>query len=172
VKNNYTMTYFKNIWIGSLLMLLSIGQLQAQNPKGKKAERLKALWVAYVTQELDLSSEESAKFWPIYNDYKEQERQLKRQKRQISRNNPQNMSEAEIDQQFESLMQLEEQAIQLKRNAYSNMKTAMPAYKIVRLPALEREFKKKVLKFMQERRENNTGGGNRERPGRRGGGRF
>lgn len=164
------MTYLRNIWIGLLVVLFSMSQLQAQGPK-KQRDRLEAVWIAYVTQELDLSADESAKFWPVYNEYKDQERQLKRQRRQMNRKDVQTMSESEIDQHFESLMQMEEKGVSLKRNAYQKMKTAIPAHKIVRLPALEREFKKKVLKFMQEKRSNNTGGGGggRQRPGRRGG---
>lgn len=161
------MAYLRNIWIGLLLVLFSMSQLQAQGPKKQRAERMKALWVAYVTQELEFTADESAKFWPVYNEYKDQERQLKRQKRQLNRKDVQNMSEVEIDQHFESLMKIEEEGVALKRNSYQNMKTAIPAHKIVRLPALEREFKKKVLKFMQEKRSNNQGG--RQGPRRRGG---
>lgn len=34
-----------------------------------RAEKLEALKVAFITKELNLSSEEAQKFWPVYNGY-------------------------------------------------------------------------------------------------------
>jgi hypothetical protein len=65
---------------------------------------------------------------------------------------PAEMSEAEIDAFFNQNLAVEEQLIALKRTYYPKFKTAVPASKIIKLPAVEREFKKKLIKLIQERR--------------------
>lgn len=56
------------------LMIFSFASLMAQPgpDKDKKREgkqKIKALYTAYITQELNLSQDESAKFWAIHNEF-------------------------------------------------------------------------------------------------------
>ena len=52
-----------------------------------KRDRIKALKVSFLTTELNLSSEESAKFWPIYNSHEQKEWELKGKMRSIIKKN-------------------------------------------------------------------------------------
>lgn len=38
-------------------------------PNPKKEERIKALYVAYITRQLDLTPDEAQKFWPVHAQY-------------------------------------------------------------------------------------------------------
>ena len=153
------MKHITSYIITSFLLLLSFNSLSAQRfGDGKRGERIKALWVAFVTQELDLSPDESAKFWPIYNEYMEKERNLTKSKKKIGKLNPDELSDAEIDRYFNEHLTIDEQLIALKRTYYVKLKTAIPARKIIQLPHIEREFKKKIIQFLQARRENSNGG--------------
>ena len=38
---------------------------------GNKRERIEALRVAFITQKLNLTPDESQKFWPVYNEYQD-----------------------------------------------------------------------------------------------------
>ncbi len=135
----------------SIVLICSMSTTYAQGPrKAERMERIKALWTAYLTQELELSSDESAKFWPIYNEYKQKEKEL--QQKRIKPGSLQSMTEAEIDNYFKQEWTNDEKIIELKRQFYPKLKTAIPSYKIVKIPAAEREFKKKLLRMMQERR--------------------
>lgn len=42
-----------------------------QNP-GDQRKRIEAMEVAYMTRELNLSSEDAQKFWPVFNKYREE----------------------------------------------------------------------------------------------------
>jgi Spy/CpxP family protein refolding chaperone len=46
----------------------------------EKKEKIKALKVAYITEELNLTSEEAQKFWPIYNTYDDKQFDLHHKK--------------------------------------------------------------------------------------------
>jgi hypothetical protein len=143
----------KHIILIISIMLSSMQFVSAQRfGDGERGERIKALWVAFVTQELELTSDESAKFWPIYNEFIEKERELQKSKRRLAKKSPSDMSETEVDAYFNQLMTVEEQIVALKRSYYPKLKTAIPAGKIIKLPAIEREFKKKLIKLIQEKR--------------------
>lgn len=38
----------------------------------KRKNNIEAIQIAYLTRELSLSSEEAQKFWPVYNDYRDE----------------------------------------------------------------------------------------------------
>jgi hypothetical protein len=41
----------------------------AEQPNPQKAEKIKALYVAYITQQLSLTPDDAQKFWPIHAQY-------------------------------------------------------------------------------------------------------
>ncbi len=62
----------------SLLLILAIfftghtavmAQTEEPADEGKKQEKLQALYVAYITQELKLTSDEAQKFWPVHAEF-------------------------------------------------------------------------------------------------------
>ncbi len=147
------------ILINSLLCMsllsLTLSTVQAQRfGEGERGQRIEALWVAFITQELELSAEESEKFWPIYREYLTKERELSREKRQLGRKtNSATMSDADADKHLQAMFEAEEKLIALKREYYGKLKTAISSHKVLQLPQVEREFKRKILRFIQEKRQ-------------------
>lgn len=48
----------------------SLSFLKAQDENGdKRADKIQALKIAFITQKLELTSEEAQKFWPVYGQY-------------------------------------------------------------------------------------------------------
>ena len=45
--------------------------------RAQDGRRLEALKIAYLTKKLDLSTDEAQKFWPIYNQYSDEIRQVR-----------------------------------------------------------------------------------------------
>ena len=53
-------------------LLFCLGTAMAQTPPdgdSKQQEKLKSLYVAYITQKLDLTSAEAQEFWPLHNEF-------------------------------------------------------------------------------------------------------
>ena len=46
----------------------------------QKKEQVKSLKVAFITSELDLTADESVKFWPLYNAFDEKQSEIRRTK--------------------------------------------------------------------------------------------
>jgi hypothetical protein len=60
----------------ALLGLTGFAVAQEQQPDPKQEEKIQALEIAFISRKLDLTPEEAQKFWPIYNDYKKEVRQV------------------------------------------------------------------------------------------------
>jgi hypothetical protein len=72
-------------FIISIFLLTSIfSGVYAQEQPEKKDEKIQALEVAFISRKLNLTTEEAQKFWPVYNDYKKDMRQIALN----NRNNP------------------------------------------------------------------------------------
>jgi Spy/CpxP family protein refolding chaperone len=47
-----------------------------QQPDPKAEEKIEAMEVGYISQKLNLTTEEAQKFWPVYNEYKRDLKQV------------------------------------------------------------------------------------------------
>ena len=70
-------------------------------------EKIKTLKVAFITDELDLSSSEAEKFWPIYNAHEARVKKINHTKGKDIRTKFKNI-EAISNQESEALLKLQE----------------------------------------------------------------
>lgn len=123
----------------------------------KMLERVESQRVAYITSKLDLSSDESARFWPVYNEYSKKRMELRKNNRG-ERKSEEDASEAEAKKMLELQMENQEKEVALKKNYYEKFKAILPAQKLVKLDEAEMEFNKEILrKFKERRAEMNKG---------------
>lgn len=54
----------------------SFSLVKAQGDKDNRSEKIQALKIAFITQKLELSSDEAQRFWPVYNRYETEVRQV------------------------------------------------------------------------------------------------
>src|SRR5690606_25925624 len=69
-----------------LLLLFTYSFYAQDNNTNDKKEQIKALKVAFFTTELDLSSQESEKFWPLYNAYDNKQFEIRHKKMKAFKN--------------------------------------------------------------------------------------
>jgi lipase chaperone LimK len=73
----------KNFITTMLIFACSVfsSQAQEQPPRDKMRgeQKMKALYIAYITQEMKLTEDEATKFWPIHLQYDNELKELHRQ---------------------------------------------------------------------------------------------
>ena len=47
-----------------------------ENPEQERADKIQSLEIAFISRKLNLNSEEAQSFWPVYNEYKRDIRQI------------------------------------------------------------------------------------------------
>lgn len=140
----------KKYWI--LTILIGLSQLGFGQERGKKVmEQVEAQKVAYFTQTLNLTVEESQVFWPVYNEYQDKVRAMKKQFAGNGR--VRNMSDEEAARAIGDFLAMQEEELQLKKQLYADLKMHIPPSKLVILQYAENQFKQKLLERIKKRRE-------------------
>ena len=146
-----------------LLVLSStaLAQPGGERPKKQKIEELK---IAFITNELDLTSEEAQKFWPIYNELDDKLHAENRKQRDIHHDlesNAASYSEADFKSKSETMLASSIREAELIKEYHSKIAGAIGYKKATKLLSLEREFKRELL----NRLNNQEGGPGQHRPG-------
>ena len=127
-------------------------------------EKMESMRVAFLTNRLDLTTDESTRFWPVYNEYSRKRMDLRKdmfeEKRDVK---VKNLTEEESKKAVDNQFKIQEQELTLKKNYYEKFKAILPSQKLAKLEPAEMEFKREVLSKLQERRERRMGGGMRDR---------
>lgn len=136
------------------LFSLSLVSAQPGHRGGERQpnERIEAIKIGMITRELELTAEESKLFWPLYNELREKEMELKRQFR--PEKPLKEMSSSEAEAQWERKLALIDREAALQKEYLLKMKEVLPAWKILRLPAAEQEFRRSLMQEMRGRKGN------------------
>jgi hypothetical protein len=123
----------------------------------EKKEQIKALKVAFITTELNLTSDEAAKFWPLFNAFEDKQQEIRKQKMKgfLDRkddNSIDKLSEKDAATMLSQMESTEEELYQLKKKFVANLKGILPATKILKLKKAEEEFSKKLLQQYRDKK--------------------
>lgn len=134
-----------------ILLFLITFPFYAQSEKmDEKREKIKTYKVSFLTTELELTSAESEKFWPIYNTYDDKQYELRHQKmksytRKLSEETLKNMSEKEAAALLSQMESTDEELYLLRKKYIASLKKILPAKKIIILRKSEDDFNRKLL---------------------------
>lgn len=121
----------------------------AQSFLEEKKEKINALKVGFITNELDLTAEEATKFWPIYNAYDDKQFEIRHQKMKAFKNRMdadiEKMSEKEAATFLAQMENTEDELYQLRKKFVTNLKGILPSVKIIKLKKAEDDFNRKLL---------------------------
>lgn len=125
------------------LALGSIFSVKAQDDlpadANKRQEKIEALYVAYVTQQLSLTPDEAQKFWPLHTQFVNELKAV-------------NKSLPELDKQ--------QQFLNIKKKYQDGFNKILGTNRCERFYRIDGEFKRKLLERMNNRKMNNQ-----QRPG-------
>lgn len=143
------------LFITSLTSFAQDGPLRERFKQ--KKEQVKSLKVAFITNELNLTPEEAAKFWPLYNAFEDKQQEIRKQKMKAfmdrkDDNSIDKLSEKEAATMLSQMESTEEELYQLKKKFIANLKGVLPATKILKLKKAEEEFSKKLLQQYRDKK--------------------
>ena len=135
-----------------LLTIVAMGQPRLN----QKREQIKALKIAYITDELKLTPEEATRFWPLFNSYEEKQKSFRKERirsfmDQSGTSNIDKMTEKEAASILNDIENSEEDAFQNRKKFVASLKPILPATKILKLKKAEEGFNKKLLKQFRDK---------------------
>lgn len=131
----------------------------AQKPRGgggRMKERMQAMKIGYITERLNLNTEEAQRFWPVYNRYSDEMMRL----REDAKDNLmdgfadfQAMSDADADKLVNEMISFKVAEADIIRKYAAEFKKVIPIRKVAMLFRAEFDFRKEMLNRLRDRRE-------------------
>ncbi len=116
--------------------------------------------VAYLTTEMDLSPEESAMFWPLYNAHSKEEKNLKneiKEHRRIINKKGDALTEEEALEALNNYQYKMGKMHQLQVDYQLKYLEVIPAKKVVVMLRAEKEFRRELLRKLGDQRRHRGG---------------
>ncbi len=123
----------------------------ASTIRAQQRDKIEELRAAFISKKLELSTSESEKFWPVYNEFQDKLKAIKRNLRLTYKNLPANFS----DKEAEDIIALENKSktteAELNKTYNDKLKIIIGVKKLVKLQIYEDEFKKEVINAIKEK---------------------
>ncbi len=140
-----------------MALMLSVGIIAQERGK----ERIKAYKIAYITEELDLSSKEAEEFWPIYNEYGKKifslrvEKMRKERSRIKEMGGPEALSDEEASKTLNVLLASEKEVSKTREDMYKALSKTLSPKKLLTLYHAEMNFNKRLLSQYKKGKQGN-----------------
>ncbi len=135
----------------NIIILLTILLWLAPSKSMAQRDKIDELRASFIAKNIEFSSAESEKFWPIYNELQDKRKALKKNMRQSLKN----LSPTASDKEAEEIITLENKSAaadaELTKTYNDKLKIVIGAKKLAKLKVLEEEFKLEVLKAAKEK---------------------
>ena len=121
-----------------LALVGSISFANAQKEGGQRSEKIQALKIAFITQKLHLTSAEAEKFWPVYNEYTNEIRNLR------------------LNNKEGDVLDNEQMLLDIRKKYKPSFEKILGPQRINDLFNAEREFRNALIKRLKEQRQQNN----------------
>ena len=115
-------------------------------------DRLKSQKVAYFSNNIDLTSREAEKFWPVYNEYNNQREAISQERNKILRqlSGSENMeNDKEVQALLDNYAASFTKEMEMFRKYHQKFSEILPPKKVVRLYIAEEQFKQMLLRSIR-----------------------
>lgn len=119
-------------------LMLGMGFFASAQPDDDPPEdnkKLEPIIIAIISRDLNLNEDEARKFWPIFNSYKEEMKQLRR-----------NLPKDELDRQ--------RRVLEIRQKYRTEFGRALPPRKVNRYFQIEGTISQSIRNEMKQRRQN------------------
>lgn len=144
---------FKSIITAIIFFAIPV-MMMAQRPgdglREDSRERIEAQRIAFITQKLRLTPDEAAKFWPVYNEFKDD---LKDMRDDMERPDLMAISDDEATVVIERHFQQEQKRLDMKRTLFAKLRSIIGPKKVLLLHGAEKEFNRELLRRANEFRK-------------------
>ncbi|MBU6204377.1 MAG: hypothetical protein KJS45_03250 [Bacteroidetes bacterium] len=138
------------ILIALLQPLFALSQESAESRKDK----IESLRIAYITKELSLSTNEAQQFWPVYNQFQEELKVIRKNRKldiMEAKINFDSMTDVEIAKMIDGDFQFQQLELDLRKKYVEEYKKVLPVRKVAKLLRAEHTFKIELLREFRNR---------------------
>lgn len=134
------------------MCLLIIGSSYAQAQE-KRREEIESFRVAYFTRQLNLTSDEAKKFWPVFNEMQTEMQKIQKEKRarhRMIKSDLNAMSDAEVEKMINDELASKQKELDIEKKYHERYKAVLPMQKLALYYRAQEGFKRELLRKLQE----------------------
>ncbi|WP_162425706.1 hypothetical protein [Pontibacter pudoricolor] len=118
----------------------------------ERRERVEAAKVAFLTDKMELTSEQAQKFWPLYNEYETKRRELLKAYRSGYRQDVEELTEQEAKARIDGMFTTREKELALEQEYAAKYIRVISNKQLIKLYRGERDFTKLLLQRLDDSR--------------------
>ncbi|GGH46184.1 hypothetical protein GCM10007423_45720 [Dyadobacter endophyticus] len=138
------------------LLLLFIGAVsttaQAQRRSEEEIKKIQDAKVAIITNRLNLTPEQSTGFWPMYNEYSQQRREIHRAQRKIINDKKaEGQNDEAVLSNLKEVQELRQKELDLEKEYQSKFLKVITASQVIELYKAERTFNDMLIQRLKQK---------------------
>jgi hypothetical protein len=142
-----------------LLVVFSLSSMgQEPGEREKRMEKYRTIKIAFFTDELEFTTDEAEKFWPLYNKFQKDDRELDRTYHTMIDEfpeDPDDLSEEKAKFYLDSHIEMVKKEMEMEIKFHYDLEKILPAKKVVKFYITEEEFREHMLRKIREDHRNN-----------------
>jgi len=139
-----------------LLSFFSVSTAYSQRRSEEEMRKIQDAKVAIITNRLSLTPEQSAGFWPVYNEYSQKRRDIHRSQRKIINDKK---AEGKTDDQvlnnLKEVQDLRQQELDLDKEYQNRFLKVISANQVIELYKAERTFNDMLIQRLKQKPQGN-----------------
>ncbi len=138
-----------------LLALPAMGQVVGDDiGGGRVGSKVQAARVAYITERLGLTPNESERFWALYNEFENEKEKI--QNRYSVERPLGSLSDEEAEAYILRRFKMEEELLELKKSYYPRFTKVISPRRIALFQKADKEFRLELLRKVRQRQPGNS----------------
>ena len=133
------------------LMIFLLGLWVSTWAQNNMQQKIRTYKVAFLTEKLQLTPEESEQFWPVYNEM-DQKLKIIRTK-YMEPASTKTLTEEQAQANLNAMLSMERQLIKTRESYYNRMASIISYRRVITLVAAERAFQEELLKELRKRQQ-------------------
>lgn len=148
-------SFFKLVAIAGLILLARQEKVYAQQRDRAELQQIQDAKVSMITNRLKLTTEQSEKFWPVYNEFSEKRREFRRaQRRIIMEKREGGMTDRTALSNLKEIQELKQKEVDLEKEYHEKFLTIISPSQLAELQSAEKAFNDMLLQRLDRRRRN------------------
>jgi len=132
-------------------LLVFLGATTFSNAQNFDNANVQEMRVKFYNEHLQFTDQEQKDFWPLFEQFKKDEQNLKKQNRPNQKFEL--MSDAQAEEFILKTLDTEEKIINLKRDYVIKLMKVIPVRKVAMINRTERQFKQQILNNLKKKRQ-------------------
>lgn len=153
------MNTYKN-GILAILLLCGSAVFSQESKNDETKDRIEALRISFITQKLSLTPEEAQVFWPIYNQYRAELKEIIGSRadgphRRRSRPDIDSMTDEEVKKMLDQEWKRQKGLLDLRKKYEVLFAKVLPIKKVAKLFEAERDFQRQLIRELSKKDRGN-----------------